>query len=149
MQKACRYEDLDEHSKNEVLVRESTGDCHWDERVTYKREYSSASCSIDEIQSFVYGGFSSRFWIMRKHINSMQPRDLRCLPFYCWQCITLKTKRRDIDLVIKDSKDMQMLLEFLIISLKTLDGVRDTAKNHILSKSESSTLLRESRAYSR
>jgi hypothetical protein len=69
--------------------------------------------------------------MLRKHINSMEPKDLEELPFYAWQCITLKTERRDINLVIKDQKDMQQLVEFLVISLRTLDGVRDTAKNFI------------------
>ena len=30
-------------------------------------------------------------------------------------------------MVIKDEKDMRNLLEFLIVSLQTVDGVRDTA----------------------
>ena len=61
----------------------------------------------------------------------MEPKDLEELPFYAWECITICTDRRDVNLVIKDQKDMQMVLEFLIISLKTLDGVRDTAKKFI------------------
>ena len=30
---------------------------------------SSSSCLISEIEGFVYGPFTSRFWVMRKHIN--------------------------------------------------------------------------------
>ena len=61
----------------------------------------------------------------------METKELEHLPFYAWQCITIRTDRRDTNLVIKDQKDMQILLEFLIISLRTLDGVRDTAKTFI------------------
>ena len=97
----------------------------------FRRDNSDGSCLISEINSFVFGGLTSRFWLLRKHINSMEYKDLENLPFYAWQCITLRTNRRDINLVIKDQKDMQNVLEFLIISLKTIDGVRDTAKNYI------------------
>lgn len=34
--------------------------------ITYKQHRSSASCLIKDIKGFVYGGFSSRFWILRK-----------------------------------------------------------------------------------
>jgi hypothetical protein len=97
----------------------------------FRRDDSEGSCYISEINSFVYGAFTSRFWLLRKHINSMEHKELEHLPFYAWQCITLQTNRRDVNLVIKDQKDMQILLEFLIISLRTIDGVRDTAKNLI------------------
>ena len=30
---------------------------------------SKASFKLDQIKSFIYGGMSSRFWMMRKHIN--------------------------------------------------------------------------------
>ena len=30
---------------------------------------SKSSCKLSEIQGFVYGGFNSRFWMLRKHIN--------------------------------------------------------------------------------
>ena len=33
---------------------------------------SSASCRFDEIECFMFGGFSSRFWALRKHINCLK-----------------------------------------------------------------------------
>jgi len=69
---------------------------------------------------------------MRKHINSMMLNELKNLPFFCWECITIKTDQRDIDLVIRNPKDMEYLLKFLIISIKTLDGKRGTGKEFIL-----------------
>jgi len=109
------------------------GSSQWNDRISFHRDPSTATCKVSSIQSFIYGGFSSRFWLMRKHINSMQPSELKDLPFYCWECITIQTDTRDIDLVIKNEKDMRYLLEFLIISLKTLDGYRDTAAKYLLS----------------
>lgn len=93
----------------------------------FNRDKSDCTCSITDIQSFTFGGFSSRFWLLRKHINSMEHQKLLDLPFYCWECITISTKERDIDLIIKNQKDMQTLLEFLIISIKTCDGRRGSA----------------------
>lgn len=91
---------------------------------------------MSEIKSFIYGGFASRFWLMRKHINSMKYQELvHDLPFFCWECITISTSTRDVDLVIKNEKDMECLLEFLIISLETIDGKKGSAIKFI-SKSD-------------
>ena len=128
------YNKLSLDEKNEVIIKEQIGPLQWDDRVTFVRDVSTASCKIDHIKSFVYGGFSSRFWLLRKHLNSLPLSEVNNMPFYCWQCITLKTDTRDIDLVIKNEKDMRYFLEFLIISLKTLDGARDSAKNYLLQR---------------
>lgn len=93
----------------------------------FKNVKSSASCMLSEIDSFLFGGCSSRFWMLRKHINSQTRTELDKVPFYSWNCITLKLGRRDVDLVIKDDKQMQLFLKFLIYSLKTLDGVKGSA----------------------
>ena len=63
---------------------------------------SKASCGMDEINGFLYGGMSARFWMMRKHINLLSKKDLNKLPLYSWECITILTKNRTIDLVIKN-----------------------------------------------
>jgi hypothetical protein len=81
----------------------------------YQFTQSSTSCAISDIQGIIYGGFSSRFWIFRKHLSCLdysiimkdtKKRKFRGgkteLPFYSWQCITLKLSDRDVDLVIKD-----------------------------------------------
>jgi len=74
----------------------------------FKQKESAASCEIDEIQAFIFGGTSSRFWMLRKHINSMSKEEIaKGLPFYSWNCITLKLARRDVDLVIKDEAQME------------------------------------------
>lgn len=45
-----------------------------DEEYDYIKVQSKCSTKLDEIKGFIYGGFSSRFWMLRKHINSY-PRD--------------------------------------------------------------------------
>ena len=60
----------------------------------------------EEINAIIFGGQSSRFWVLRKHINSLETRQLKDLPFYSWECLTLVLDDRDVDLVIKNEKEM-------------------------------------------
>jgi hypothetical protein len=48
-------------------------------------------------------------------------------PFYAWECVTLHLKHRDVDLVIRNEKQMNLLLKFLVHSLDTIDGRRGSA----------------------
>ena len=102
----------------------------------FKRSKSSASVKVDDIYAFTYGPGSSRFWIMRKYINSLPLVKQKKLPFYAWECLTLHTKERDVNLVINNLTDMKYILNFLIISLQTVDGKRGTALPHLLTKKQ-------------
>jgi hypothetical protein len=42
---------------------------------------SSSSCKVSDIKGIIYGGRSSRFWMLRKHINSLPRTCLKLLPF--------------------------------------------------------------------
>ena len=88
---------------------------------------SGASCKLSEVSALIFGGVSSRFWMMRKHIASLDKNSLGKLPFQSWQCLTLQLKHRDIDLVVRDPNMMELLLKFLIYQLKTQDGARNSA----------------------
>jgi len=48
------------------------------------------------------------------------------MPFCSWQCLTLILSHRAVDLVIRNDKDMEKILKFLICNLKTVDGNRDS-----------------------
>ena len=50
------------------------------------------------------------------------------LPFYSWQCISLELKDRCVDLVIKNEHNMDMFIRFLILSLNTIDGCKNSAE---------------------
>lgn len=93
----------------------------------FKISKSNASCQIDSIKGFIFGGTSSRFWLLRKHFNLMKLEELREVPFFSWECITLKLKDRDVDLVIRDDQQMNKLLKFLIHKLRTVDGTSGSA----------------------
>ena len=82
--------------------------------ITFSKAKSSTSCAVKEIKAIIYGGSSSRFWVLRKHINSMKKNQLKDVPFYSWECLTLVLEHREVDLVIKNEKEMQMILRFLI-----------------------------------
>ena len=47
---------------------------------------SSSSFLFSEVKGFIFCGMSSRFWMLRKHINSLDMTDkkLKKLPFYNW-----------------------------------------------------------------
>jgi hypothetical protein len=103
---------------------EEDGDEIPDER--FYHQPSSATCSFSDIKGFIYGGTSSRFWMMRKHINLL--KDPENAQFFAWECITLELRNRTIDLVIKDEKIMSCFIKLLIFNLKSCDGNRDSAK---------------------
>lgn len=92
---------------------------------------SSCSTWVEDIESIHFGGFQSRFWMMRKHINCANPAGIKKIPFYNWQCLSLQRSNRMVDLVIPDEGDMNILLKFLIAKMRTLDGTRGSA-NKIL-----------------
>ena len=98
-----------------------------DDDSDFENKASSASCYVSEIKDFIFGGFSSRFWMLRKHFNCMSIGELQNIPFHSWQCITLQLENRDVDLVIPDQKDMDRVLKLLIHSLNTLNCERGSA----------------------
>lgn len=104
-----------------------------DENVIFTKTKSNGTCKISDIEGFIFGPSSSRFWMMRKHINSLDNTNRRIvkLPFYAWQCITLQMNLRDVDLVIQEERHMKIFLQFLILSLQTVDGLRSTARPHL------------------
>ena len=66
---------------------------------------SSASCNVADIRNIIFGSTTSRFWIFRKHMISMDQTEYKHqdkIPFFSWQCLTIQLKHRDIDLVIKN-----------------------------------------------
>jgi hypothetical protein len=81
---------------------------------------------LSDITGIVFGGTSTRFWMLRKHMNSITPQDYRTqsIPFYSWECITLQLRHRVVDLVIRNQDDMDDFLMILIDALKTVDGNR-------------------------
>lgn len=91
-------EDLTQDQKDDHTLPEF--DEHKEvERIKDKYQFtqSSTSCTISDIQGIIYGGFSSRFWIYRKHLSCLdysilmkdtKKRKFRGgkteLPFYSW-----------------------------------------------------------------
>ena len=97
----------------------------------YEKDQSSASFKIEDVEGIVFGGISSRFWMLRKHLCSLNLKEHRKgdkIPFLSWNCLTLMLKHRDVDLVIKNEKHMDRFLKFLIFNMNTVDGNKDSAK---------------------
>ena len=94
---------------------------------------SSASCYLSDIKVITFGGFSSRFWSLRKHIISteFQFHKSMTLPFYSWQCISLSLNNRDVDIVIKNERVQNNLVKYLLYKLETIEGKAGSATNLI------------------
>ena len=69
-----------------------------------------------DIESFIYGGFSSRFWILRKEINDSNTSKFVDETKLCWNMISVKLKDNGLylDLIIKNQKHMNIFLQFLL-----------------------------------
>lgn len=85
---------------------------------------SSASHRIDDIKVITFGGMSSRFWVLRKHISYMPKGYLtsRSMPFFAWQCISLTLSHREVDIVIKEEKDQNNFVKYILYKMRTIDG---------------------------
>lgn len=55
--------------------------------------------------------------------------EIKKLPFYSWDCITLYTAETQIDLVIKEQVVMDKFLMLLIHKLNTINGERGSGMN--------------------
>ena len=53
------------------------------------------------------------------------------MPFYAWECITIQTKKGQVDLVIKDLNAIDDLIKYLVYKMKTIDGNVGTSSNLI------------------
>ena len=126
LQKGMRKEEL-----NELIDNDSDGDGLDDDDIEFVCTKSRTSCSITDIKSFLYGGFSSRFWMLRKHVNSLNNEQLDSLPFFNWECISLELQNRSVDLVIKEQPKMNMLLRYLIHTLRSIDGIKGSGEQAI------------------
>lgn len=120
---SCSSEEDDGCERDEILNQEANV------KHMYNLKISSSSCAIEDIRGFVYGGLTSRFWMLRKHINCLTEDYLKrhALPFYYWQCLTLQLVNRDVYLVIKNERQMSLLLKLLVHLLKTIDGQTNSA----------------------
>ena len=74
---------------------------------------SGASCALKEVVGVIQGGLSSRFWFLRKELDQKIKKG-EDLPFYSWQCLTLQTADREIDLVISNEKEYDDILVVLV-----------------------------------
>lgn len=92
---------------------------------------SSSSCYLEDIESFTYGPFTSRFWMLRKHILLMDKKKFASdPPFYAWDCITLQVKNKwNVHLIIRCEKTMEKFIKLLIHHIQTINGQRLTSVN--------------------
>ena len=105
----------------------------------FRLEKSSSSFKFEDLEGFIYGPITSRFWMLRKLILSLEHKMVKQdAPFFAWDCITLQVRGRpDIYIVIRNEKIMSMFIKLLIYKMKTIDGTRgsmDVFIDNILKK---------------
>lgn len=95
----------------------------------YTLKSSNSSFRLRDVEGFVYGGLSSRFWIFRKHFNMMEPKDFNreTVPFFSWECLTIHLHNRHIDIVIRDETQMMNMICLLVYHINTVDGDKDSS----------------------
>ena len=71
--------------------------------------------------------------MLRKNVNSISWLNHMCdnVPFYAWQCISIETNERNVDLIITDEKDMMRLIQLLVYKCQTVDGIKGSAVKFI------------------
>ena len=50
------------------------------------------------------------------------------MPYFAWECLTIRLNHRDVDLVFKTESDQNQFAKFLIYNLNTLDGNLNSAQ---------------------
>ena len=57
----------------------------------YNLVNANSVIELSEIKGIIYGGMSSRFWMLRKYFNSLEKITYKNdeVPFYAWECITI------------------------------------------------------------
>jgi hypothetical protein len=71
---------------------------------------------------------TSRFQVLRKHINSSDILNVGHLPFCSWECLTITTRdESELELVIKDQAIMDKFLLFLAWKTDSMTGLKGTA----------------------
>lgn len=95
---------------------------NWMNDFTLKQ--SNSSFNLDDIQNFSYGPYTSRFWMLRKHILLLDKKKFMEKPtFFGWNCITIKIKEKwDVHLVFGSERSCQNFLKLLIHRLESVDG---------------------------
>lgn len=68
---------------------------------------------------------------LKNDSNTKSKKKRTNFSFYAWQCITIVLPNRNIDLVIKNEENMIFFLRFLIMSLNTFDGIKNSAEKKI------------------
>ena len=83
--------------------------------MNYKKSGRIKKYSVDDIEGFIFGGFNSRFWLMKNYINMIKPDKLTD-EMLCWNMISIKIKgeQKQCNLVLKNESEMDILIQMLL-----------------------------------
>ena len=89
--------------------------------------------NVRDIEDFIFGGLSSRFWILKNFINLQKDTNLP-YSMLCWNMISIKLRDSDklIDLIIPSEEQMNLLILFLLQQIyKTNRSISQNQNNDI------------------
>ena len=103
-------------SENSIIVHHLPD---WGDRGQRFIDYKSKTI-IDaaEIEAFIFGGYDSRFWLLKKFINEHPLGSDGHLPphMLCWNFISIKVAHLDrfYDFIVEDEEEMNYLILYLL-----------------------------------
>ncbi|CDW73195.1 UNKNOWN [Stylonychia lemnae] len=75
--------------------------------------------ALKDVIGIIYGGQITTFLLQKENIlKIILNGDENKHPFYAWECISIETQNRTLDLVIKDQAQLMWLLSVLLILVK-------------------------------
>ena len=49
------------------------------------------------------------------------------MPFFAWQCMSIKLHHREVDIVVHDEKEQNNLVKYILYKINTIDGIAGSA----------------------
>jgi len=79
--------------------------------MTYKNSGKVKKLYPEDIETFMYGGFNSRFWLMKNYINMLKPEQLTD-EMLCWKMISIhiKGELKQCNLILRNERQMDTLI---------------------------------------
>lgn len=89
--------------------------------------------NVRDIEDFMFGGLSSRFWILKNFINLQKDTNLP-YSMLCWNMISIKLRNSErlIDLIIPSEEQMNLLIMFLLHQIYKTNRSLSQNQNNII-----------------
>jgi len=98
----------------EVTVKFVDNSCIQWSKLNKEGQLKKGRLRLSEIEGVIFGGFGSTFWQYKpKILQLIVKQKFNEIPFFAWNCISIKGKERTIDLSIENRSSMLALLRLI------------------------------------